>query len=378
VTSAVLWEPVAAVLLSPAQTRAITLVRDIAVRDTVPATDRAAGLLVDADIRLGVAELCERIAEVGRVALNFHPDRIAAGGRTVVEALLEDGIYRNQFETGISNGGFGAIRDRFEERLFAGAYQDAGVVASDRPKYGGLDLVGHLDGPCPRYGSCHLRLRRGVLFRSTFSFGDSVTSPTAVGTIEAFVPVLAALLAAAEAGGHSSVVASCNTVLGLTDPTVASLVDRLVGTSQTPPAPGRALDDYIEAQIHGPVRLHRDVEGLVADPSFRGTQVGSQLDALAQRHHLELRWNDGFELAATDVPAEFRGPAIPRLAERVAAEFGDGSGRLNAEIIGRAAQSVVTEPNRWVAWGDAAEALQQIKRLWHVLVNFGAPSGKPA
>jgi hypothetical protein len=31
------------------------------------------------------------------------------------------------------------------------------------------------------------------------------------------------------------------------------------------------LDDYIEAQVHGPVRLDADVEALVLDPSFRGT-----------------------------------------------------------------------------------------------------------
>ena len=33
------------------------------------------------------------------------------------------------------------------------------------------------------------------------------------------------------------------------------------------------LDDYIEAQVHGPVRLDRDVEALVLDPSFRDTDV---------------------------------------------------------------------------------------------------------
>lgn len=81
----------------------------------------------------GVSELCARIAAVGRVALNFHPDRTAADGRTVAEALLEDGTYRNQFETLISNGGLGAVRERFEERLFAGAYSHVGVDPSERP-----------------------------------------------------------------------------------------------------------------------------------------------------------------------------------------------------------------------------------------------------
>ncbi|MFE5655555.1 DUF3626 domain-containing protein [Streptomyces sp. NPDC056517] len=33
------------------------------------------------------------------------------------------------------------------------------------------------------------------------------------------------------------------------------------------------LDDCIEAQIHGPVHIARDVEALVLDPSHRGTEV---------------------------------------------------------------------------------------------------------
>jgi hypothetical protein len=36
------------------------------------------------------------------VAVHFHPDRIAADGRVVVERLLDDGVYRSQFETRIS------------------------------------------------------------------------------------------------------------------------------------------------------------------------------------------------------------------------------------------------------------------------------------
>jgi Protein of unknown function (DUF3626) len=37
--------------------------------------------------------------------------------------------------------------------------------------------------------------------------------------------------------------------------------------------PADALDDYIEAQVHGPVRVGRDVEAVVIDSSFRGTLV---------------------------------------------------------------------------------------------------------
>jgi len=188
-----------------AQLAALGYVRDLARRD--PAADqRAAAVLARAGIEAEVSELCSRVAMAGRVALNFHPDRVAADGRMVVEGLLSDGVYRSQFETGIPNGGLGAVRERFEARLFAGVYERYGVSPADRPRCGGLDLVGHPDGPCPRFGSCHLRLRPEVLDRCSFSFGGCVTEPTAVGTIDAFEPVLAALVTSltAEAASFSS------------------------------------------------------------------------------------------------------------------------------------------------------------------------------
>jgi len=297
--------PVMSEPMTAAQAAALSHVRALAEGDRNVAIQRAAKVLARAGVDVGVGELCTRVAAVGRVGLNFHPDRIAADGRTVAEALLENGIYRNQFETRISNGGLGAVREGFEERLFAGVYQQGGVLPSERPKYGGLDLVRHPDGPCPRFGSCHLRLRHGVLRRSTFSFGDSVSDPTAVGTIELFEPVLSALLDAAEAGGHTSAIAPCETLLGLHEPSVAMLVCLLVDGPQARSEPGRALDDYIEAQVHGAVLLGDDVEALVADPSYQGTAVGAHLEQMARRYRFELSWHQGFQLGANEVPEGF-------------------------------------------------------------------------
>lgn len=140
-------------------------------------------------------------------------------------------------------------------------------------------------------------------------------------------------------------------------------------------AAGRAPDDYIEAQVHGPVRLAEDVEAIVADPSFRCTRVGLLLEALADRFGFELSWHPGFELAADGVPAEFRGPEVQKLARRVAADFGDGSGLIDAEVVGRAARSVVTDPVRWAVHGGQAETLQLLEQLWHVLIAYGEPVG---
>ncbi len=47
------------------------------------------------------------------------------------------------------------------------------------------------------------------------------------------------------------------------------------------------LDDYIEAHVHGPVDLAKDVEALVLDPSHRGAEFVELGRALAEDGHLD-------------------------------------------------------------------------------------------
>ncbi|MFJ8751842.1 DUF3626 domain-containing protein [Streptomyces sp. NPDC102441] len=169
-----------------------------------------------------------------RVRLNFHPARVS-GGRTVLERLAEDGVYVSQFVTGTSNGGLTARPDgdrwHWESRIFGGAYD--GASAQERPVHGALDFRRSAYGAAPRFGSAHFRLNAQTLAHATFCYPDSFLEPTDFGVA---------------AAGH-----------------------RLVALAE---ADGRdALDDYIEAQVHGPVRLDRHVEALVLDPCFQGTVV---------------------------------------------------------------------------------------------------------
>ncbi|HET9060890.1 MAG TPA: DUF3626 domain-containing protein [Acidimicrobiales bacterium] len=367
------WATGSILALTPAQLAALRTVRATAVRGRAEAQALARAMLAQARTGMTVAQLCDRVSDRARVALHFHPDRLAADGRSVVRGLLDDGYYLNQFETGISNGGLGAIRESFEQRLFEGAYNRLGVPARERPRYGGLDIVRWPDGPCPRFGSCYLTLRPEVLKRCTFSFGDSATYPGAVGTLDVFEPVLAALLEAAHAGGHTSVLAPCNTVLGLRQPNVATVADLLMDGPKRANEPGRALDDYIEAQVHGPVQLLTDAEALVADPSFQGTATGSLLEVVAARYDLAMSWHQGFELDADEVPAEFRGPEVRALGQRIANDLGSGSGRLDAELLGRAARQAVLSQGSLPAHGELGVTLQRLKQLWHVLVAYGRP-----
>jgi hypothetical protein len=129
------------------------------------------------------------------------------------------------------------------------------------------------------------------------------------------------------------------------------------------------LDDYVEAQVHGGVALATDVEAVVADPSFRGTPTGDLLAGLAPALH----WHQGFVLAPGEFPAGPRGPAAPVLAAHLARRY--GADRVDAALIGRAARSVVRSSAQWSAFGTAAEVLQQLKYLWHLLVMAGRPFG---
>lgn len=195
--------------------------------------------------------------------------------------------------------------------MFAGAYDDA--PASDRPVYGSLNHRRRPEGGSLRFGSSHLRLRPEVLARSSFCFPDSVYEPDLVGTVWGLElgPVV-------DAAAHSD------------DP----------------------LDDYVEAQVHGPVELARDVEALVLDVCYRGTAV----EQVARRLPCALEWHSGRRLAVTELQRHpgYRGPEVVAVGTQVA----DG-GWLDARVVGDAARTGQHDP-------------QDLKRLWHCVARFGS------
>ncbi|WP_405691414.1 DUF3626 domain-containing protein [Streptomyces sp. NBC_01185] len=247
-----------------------------------------------------------------RVTMNFHPDRVS-GGRTVLERLAEDGVYVSQFVTGTSNGGLtahpGGDRWRWESRIFGGAYD--GASAHERPVYGALDFRRSPYGAAPRFGSAHVRLNSDALEHSTFCYPDSFLEPSDFG--------------------------------------VAAAGSRLVALAEADGAD--ALDDYVEAQVHTPVRLDRDVEALVLDPCFRGTAVEEAARALP----CPVEWHGGFRLSAEELRRHpgYRGPEYVELGAALAV-----GGFLDARIIGEAART-------------GRHDQQDLKRVWHCLARFG-------
>jgi hypothetical protein len=366
-------------------------------RDRALAHVRARAQASSANARLRVAEVLARegSSDAGdasdvdalwmtgaraRVTLNFHPDRLLADGRTVVQALLDDGRYKNQFETGLSNGSRtafgGGARDGWEEKLFGGAYHEPPSEAHERPKYGALDVLRHADGGSPRFGSCYVVLGRHVNERCTFTWGDSHLGPQHVGTSDAFEALAAAMVAAAASTGE--VLAVRASVNELVRPRGRDPSASRSGFARG--AVARALDDYIEAQVHGPIDLARDVEALVIDPAHERSKVGEGLRALGERYGFAVERHPGFVLAPHEVPSDFRGPRMPALAERIVrGERGSCSdahatGVIDAATIGRAAASLHRDPLAWQDWATPDETLQHLKQLWHVLVRFGQPA----
>ena len=247
-----------------------------------------------------------------RVTLNFHPDR-QVRGVPILEQMVRDDLYRSQFETGTSNGGLtahpGGDRWRWESRIFGGAYDNA--APSERPKYGALNYRGSNTGGSPRFGSAHVRLNEAALHRTTFCFPDSVFDPVHFG-----VAAKMSLIALAEA------------------------------TDQDP------LDDYVEAQVHGPIRFSEDVEALVLDPCYRGTRT----EDLARRLPCQVKWHEGFRLTVQDLQRhpDYRGPEIVALGEKLSRD-----GYLDARLLGEASNLGEHDP-------------QALKRVWHYVARFGS------
>jgi hypothetical protein len=252
-----------------------------------------------------------------RLTLNFHPDRLVSG-RPTLRAMAADGVYRSQFVTGTSNGGLtahrGGDRWRWEQRIFGGAYDDA--PAHERPVYGALNFRRQEVGAAPRFGSAHFRLGAESLTRATFCYPDSAAEPVDFGVA-----------------------------------TAMSLVDLATADTRD------ALDDYIEAQVHGLVLLDQHVEALVLDPCYRGTEI----EAAARLLPCPVEWHTGYRLGIEELRRhpDFRGQEFVDLGLALAEE-----GFLDPGIIGAAART-----------GRYDE--QALKRVWHYLARFGAPTAPP-
>merc|ERR1712228_643924 len=106
---------------------------------------------------------------------------------------MGDSHYRNQFETGTSNGLFNShLRESWEEKLFGECYKDA--TPFERPKYGVLDIMNDPEGvvAATQYGRSYAILKQ-ARFRCTLTPRDSCQPSVTfeqVGTLDMCAHVL--------------------------------------------------------------------------------------------------------------------------------------------------------------------------------------------
>lgn len=294
------------------------------------------------------------------ITLNFHPDRVGRNGKTVLENLLEQGQYRCQYETGITNGGTGIYpggnRFQWEQRMFRGAYPPQ---ALDRPKYGALNLLNDQDGASARFGSCYLELKEPTVRRATFSYGDSADNPTVLCTWDTFARIGAELIQDIDRGKL------LNRRVNSREEGLARLMGNGARTL------GHNLDDCVEVQIHGELSLEADARALYLDGSYQDTEFSRQAETLCRRYGLALGWIPERRVRPADIPQAFRGPGIPVLAGKILERFGGGEDAVNAFLLGRASRDSAEHPENWSWLGSEKDVFQAMKQLWHAIGYFG-------
>ena len=298
------------------------------------------------------------------VTINFHPDRFSSNGKTVLENLMKQGRYHGQFCTGTTNGGktayIGGSRFLWEQRLFRGAYPDNVL---DRPKYGALNILRYLDGASVRFGSCYFVMKKEIVDRCTFSYGDSSLEPTTLCTKDTFAGVAADLLRDVQNNNGSLL----NQVVSSKREALAILLNRSDQLKHI----GRDLDQYIEVHIHGDISLAEDAESFYMDESFRQTVFAEQAGELCCKYGIRMEWIPERQVKVNEIDELFRGPALPGLAKKIDYALGDGRGILHAALIGKASRDSILNPDRWSDIGKEPEMFQYLKQLWHTVGYFG-------
>jgi hypothetical protein len=163
----------------------------------------------------------------------------------VLDFILNDTNYRNQFETNISGGSLSkSARDDWEKQLFNGLYLHS--EGSEKVKYGALNITNDSSGvrSAHGYGNSYLVLNDATKVRTSFVWGDSSLKDLHIANYRNFYPIL----------------------LYLGNNALDEIVKIAMGKQ---PCSTIVYGNYIEAQIHGPVRFKEDVDTLVVNSMFR-------------------------------------------------------------------------------------------------------------
>lgn len=179
----------------------------------------------------------------------------------VMKFLRDDTEYRNQFETGTSGGALSKeSRIQWEKTLFGGIYDHS--EGYEKVKYGALNITLNPNGICCGYGDSYLKLKDEVKKRITFVHGDSSAQKLDIATFSSPVPILNFL-------EKNELIDVIDVATGKKDFTKINLKGY-----------------YVEAQIHGPVRLNMDVDVLMVNKRHKNDQnMVAMLDEFSHKHN---------------------------------------------------------------------------------------------
>ena len=188
-----------------------------------------------------------------------------------LQYLIKDDHYRNQFETNRSHGTLSSsARMVWENNLFNNIYHKD-IDGGERVKYGTINITNDPLGvtKCYGYGDSYLILKDNVKTRCSFIMGDSCAMDIHLCTFKYFNSIL----------------------LFLKDEALDDVIDVSLGKATS--RSSNSLHHYIEAQIHGPIKLSRDVELLVANSKYRNN-IGmiNNLHLFSMNHGVSYKFND--------------------------------------------------------------------------------------
>ncbi|KAJ1558685.1 hypothetical protein HK096_007394 [Nowakowskiella sp. JEL0078] len=206
----------------------------------------------------------------------------------ILGLLAKDTHYRNQFETSTSGGMLSnPTRITWEDRLFNKLYPHD-CKPMERVKYGVLNVVSDPRGVqiCSGYGDSHLILKNSRL-RATFSDQDTSSPSCSLATCEHYAHVLSKY----------------------SDVELRVVLD--VGCKRIPFGSSSHLSVYKELQIHGEVRLNRDIEVVVLNCAYKDdTEVIKAAELFKKNHGVEYIW---MEVPFSErVHTELLPPPLPR------------------------------------------------------------------
>jgi hypothetical protein len=174
--------------------------------------------------------------------------------------ISADTHYRNQFEVRTSNGCFdNELRKQWENNLFGNKYYKS--LGCDRVKYGNLHVgTGKYNIRANGYGSCSLLLKNNIKQRCTFTYGDSCSQ-------------------------NSETVYTFDYPHMIYNRLDSHDFNKLL--KQQPVALGR----YVEVQIHGKIKLNRDVEAVMAPNLYKKKpDVLMYLKNMVKKNKINLIW----------------------------------------------------------------------------------------